>query len=152
MGYVVRKAMKNDSFERQWHFVDAENLVPGRLATRLCPLLMGKHRPDYSPHSDMGDYVVVVNAGKLKFTGSKYKKKIYYWHTGHVGGLKTTTPSTLDEKGKFHEVLERAVYGMLPKNKLRKRRMFFCAFSPTLTTPWVNSWAPTTRRLSSGTS
>lgn len=85
---------------------------------------MGKHRPDYTPRDDMGDFVVVVNAGKLELTGNKFKDKIYYWHTGYPGGLKKTTPKMMFEKNQHPRILETAVKGMLPRNKLQKRRMF----------------------------
>eukprot|EP00501_MAST-03F_sp_TOSAG23-6_P001505 GSMAST32.ASY1.ANO1.1566.1 assembled CDS len=103
-----------------WHLIDAENMVIGRLSTRIASLLRGKHKPTYRPDADTGDYVVVVNAEKAGFTGAKYKEKKYHWHTGWVGHLRKTTPERLHEKGMPEEVLRRAVSGMLPKNKLRR--------------------------------
>eukprot|EP00941_MAST-03F_sp_MAST-3F-sp1_P002414 g2414.t1 len=105
-----------------WHLIDAENMVVGRLSTRIATLLQGKHKPTYRPDACTGDYVVVVNADKVKFTGEKKKKKTYYWHTGWVGHLRKTNPERLHEKGMPEEILRRAVSGMLPKNKLRRER------------------------------
>uniref|UniRef100_A0A7S0LQX6 50S ribosomal protein L13 n=1 Tax=Coccolithus braarudii TaxID=221442 RepID=A0A7S0LQX6_9EUKA len=108
--------------ERAWHFVDAYGLVLGRLASRIAPLLCGKHKPTYSPVQDMGDYVVVTNAAKVVYTGKKVEQKVYYRHSGRPGGLTTTTLKDLILKNPV-EPLRRAVLGMLPKNKLRAQRM-----------------------------
>eukprot|EP00940_MAST-03C_sp_MAST-3C-sp2_P000302 g302.t1 len=105
-----------------WHFVDAKNMVTGRLAPKIANLLIGKHKPTYNPRHDDGDYVVVVNASETKLTGRKNRDKVYYWHTGYPGGLKTTSPRKLLEKDEGAEILRKAVSGMLPKNKLRKHR------------------------------
>lgn len=95
--------------------------IVGRLAVNIVPLLMGKHKPVFRADKDFGDYVVVVNAKHVTFTGSKMKHKLYRWHTGYPGGLKSTTPERLLVK-QPEEVLRRAVWGMLPKNNLRKSR------------------------------
>lgn len=96
----------------------------GRLATQISSLLMGKHKPTYSGNLDHGDHVVVINACDLHFSGRKYANKMYRWHTGFPGGLKSTTPRHLVEiKDRPEELLTRAVWGMLPKNKLRRPRM-----------------------------
>jgi large subunit ribosomal protein L13 len=93
--------------EKAWILIDAENVVVGRLATFIAMRLRGKHRPDFSPHVDCGDHVVVINADKVKFTGRKLDQKVYHWHTGHPGGIIS---------GRFPErVLEKAVERMLPK-------------------------------------
>lgn len=108
---------------RTWHLVDARKQVVGRLATQLSPILMGKHKPTYSNHVDGGDYIVVVNAAELTFTGRKQSDKGYRWHSGFPGGLRERSPEEMQEKGFHGELLRRAVWGMLPKNKLRKDRM-----------------------------
>jgi large subunit ribosomal protein L13 len=104
-------------FEHQWVVVDAQNKVLGRLATQIAMRLRGKHRPEYTPHIDTGDFVVVVNAAKLRVTGRKAERKIYYRHTGFPGGLKVTNFAKL-HAAKPERVLEKAVKGMLPKGPL----------------------------------
>jgi large subunit ribosomal protein L13 len=104
--------------ERKTHKIDAEGLVLGRLATRISVLLRGKNKPGYSPHKDIGDSVIVENVDKIKVTGKKKEQKKYYRHTGYMGGLKEEVYQKL-EKRKPGEILRKAVYGMLPKNKLR---------------------------------
>ncbi len=108
--------------ERTWWIVDASGQPLGRVATIVATLLMGKHKPNYVPFLDMGDYVIVVNAEKVVLTGRKLDAKIYRWHTGYLGGLKERTAREMLEKHP-EKVIERAVSGMLPKNKLRKVRM-----------------------------
>jgi large subunit ribosomal protein L13 len=108
-------SLKPAEVEKKWIVVDAQDAVVGRLATFIAMRLRGKHRPDYTPNVDCGDFVVVINADKVKFTGKKMDDKIYYRHTGHPGGVKSTTPRKLLE-GRFPErVLEKAVERMLPK-------------------------------------
>ena len=108
-------SLKPADVEKKWIVIDAENAVVGRLATFIAMRLRGKHRPDYTPHVDCGDYVVVVNAEKVRFTGKKMTDKDYYRHTGHPGGIKHTTPQRV-LSGRFPErVLEKAVERMLPK-------------------------------------
>ena len=112
------QSVKPADVEKKWHIVDAENLVVGRLATIIANILRGKHKPSYTPHVDCGDHVIVVNAGKVKFTGNKTKNKVYYKHTGYPGGLKERTAEKVLE-GKFPErVLEKAVERMIPKGPL----------------------------------
>ena len=106
----------------RWHLVDASDKVVGRLATRIVKVLMGKHKPTYVPHIDQGDFVVVTNARDVVFTGKKYEKKVYHWHTGWPGGHKTTSPKMLLAKSP-ENLLRKAVSKMLPKNKLRPGRM-----------------------------
>ncbi len=105
--------------EKDWVVVDAAGQILGRLATRVAGLLMGKHKVSYSPHLDMGDYVIVINATKIKVTGNKLEDKIYYRHTGYMGGLKEENLGTLLER-RPERVVELAVRGMLPRNKLAK--------------------------------
>jgi large subunit ribosomal protein L13 len=101
--------------EKKWILIDAQDAVVGRLATFIAMRLRGKHRPDFTPHVDTGDYVVVINADKVKFTGRKTQQKIYYRHTGHPGGIKQITAEK-QLNGRFPErVLEKAVERMLPK-------------------------------------
>jgi len=113
---------KPHEVERQWFVVDAEGHTLGRLSTRIATILRGKHKPIYSPAVDCGDYVVVINADKVKVTGRRLEQKRYYRHSGYLGGLKEITLSQQLER--FPErVLELAVKGMLPKNPLG-RKMF----------------------------
>jgi large subunit ribosomal protein L13 len=108
-------SLKPAEVEKKWIVIDAENAVVGRLASFIAMRLRGKHRPDYTPHVDCGDYVVVINADKVKFTGRKLDQKIYYRHTGHPGGVKQITAGK-QLSGRFPErVLEKAVERMLPK-------------------------------------
>ena len=108
--------------ERKWHLVDAEGKILGRLASRIAQILSGKDKPIYTPHLDVGDFVVVINAEKVKVTGNKEEKKIYYWHSGYPGGLKERTYQELLDK-KPQDIIRKAVRGMLPKSKLG-RQMF----------------------------
>ena len=111
-----------DKIERKWYVVDAEGCTLGRLASGVASVLRGKNKPQFTPHVDTGDYVIIVNADKVKVTGKKMDQKIYYHHSDYVGGMKETT---LREKlnKKPEEVIELAVKGMLPKNALG-RKMF----------------------------
>lgn len=108
--------------KREIHTIDATGKVLGRLATEIALLLRGKHKPEFVPYKDMGDFVVVKNVEKIKITGKKIKQKKYYRHSGYLGGLKEIPLEKLF-KEKPEEVLKRAVYGMLPKNKLRARQI-----------------------------
>ncbi|MEO2068780.1 MAG: 50S ribosomal protein L13 [Desulfurobacteriaceae bacterium] len=114
--------LRKEDVQRDWYVVDATGKTLGRLASEIAKILMGKHKPTYTPHVDNGDFVVVVNAEKIFVTGKKLEKKIYYKHTGYMGHLKETTLKEMLQK-KPEEVIRLAVRGMLPKNKLRKRRM-----------------------------
>jgi large subunit ribosomal protein L13 len=107
---------------RLWHFVDARNQVLGRLAPQIARLLMGKHKPTYVPSVDCGDFVVVVNAREVALTGTKRTTKLYRWHTGWMGGLKTLTARQMFERD-ARRVVALAVKGMLPDNKLRDPRL-----------------------------
>ena len=103
--------------ERKWYIVDANDLVLGRLSTRIATLLRGKHRPQYSPHADCGDHVIVINAEKIRVTGNKESDKIYYRHSGYAGGLKSITLEKQREKHP-ERIIELAVKGMMPKGPL----------------------------------
>lgn len=108
--------------ERKTHTIDAANRVLGRLATEIAVLLRGKNKPDFAPNKDMGDFVTVRNFSKIRITGKKFEQKIYYRHTGYLGGLKEVPLKKLFEKDPA-EVLKKAVFGMLPKNKLRAKQI-----------------------------
>ena len=112
--------LKSCEAEKKWHLVDAQERVVGRLATEIAHLLRGKHNPRFTPHMDSGDFVVVVNAGKVKFTGKKWDEKIYYRHSGHVGGLKQRTAREQFAR-EPERILYNAVKGMLPKGPLGRR-------------------------------
>jgi len=108
--------------ERKWYVVDAEGKTLGRLSSEIAKILRGKHKPTYTPHVDTGDYVIVVNAAKVKLTGNKENQKVYRWHTGYMGGLRERSyKDMLAKKPEF--IIEKAVKGMLPKNTLG-REMF----------------------------
>ena len=106
----------NDS-NKDWYVIDATDVVLGRLASKVAHMLKGKHKPQYQPHTDEGDYIIVINAKKIKVTGNKLSDKIYYKHTGYIGNMKETPlGEMLDKKPDF--VIKNAVKGMLPKNPL----------------------------------
>jgi len=111
---------KSSDNEGQWWVVDAQDAVLGRLASQVAARLRGKHKPLYTPHVDMGDWVIVVNAEKVKLTGRKWDKKIYYRHSGYIGGLKEITAKKLLEK-QPEDIVRSAVKGMLPKNRLGRK-------------------------------
>ena len=108
---------KASNVERQWYVIDASGMVVGRLASQVASMLRGKHKPTYTPHVDTGDYIIVLHTDKMVFTGKKLDSKIYYRHSGYVGGLKETTARRMMEK-KSETVLKEAVRGMLPKGPL----------------------------------
>ena len=108
---------KKENVDRKWYVIDAEGVTLGRLATKVATVLKGKHEPIYTPHVDCGDFVIVVNAEKVKLTGNKLNDKMYYNHSGYVGGLRERNAKTMIEKYP-EEMIERAVKGMLPKNRL----------------------------------
>ncbi len=113
---------KPEDIKRQWHVIDASGKTLGRLCSQIAKLLMGKHKPIYSPHLDTGDYVIVINAAKVKVTGKKAKEKIYYRYSGYPGGFKSVT---FENMLRTHptRIIEHAVKGMLPHNRLG-RAMF----------------------------
>ena len=119
---------KHDEVERHWYLVDATNKTLGRLSTEIANRLRGKHKPIYTPHVDTGDYIVVVNASKIRVTGNKMQDKIYYKHSGYIGNMKSMNLETMLEKNP-ERVIMKSVKGMLPKNKLgnamlKKLRVF----------------------------
>ncbi len=106
--------------ERKWYVVDAEGMVLGRLASQVAHILRGKHKPTFTPHTDTGDHVIIINADKIVLTGKKLDQKIYYHHTGYPGGLKETPYRVLmDKKPEF--VIKHAIVGMLPKGPLGRK-------------------------------
>ena len=107
---------------RQWHVIDATDVVLGRLASQTATLLRGKHKPTFAPHVDAGDFVIIINAEKVALTGSKLEKKRAYRHSGYPGGLKSSSYAELLEKHPVRAV-EKAIRGMLPKNKLAAQQM-----------------------------
>jgi large subunit ribosomal protein L13 len=111
---------KPEDIQREWYVIDATNQTLGRLASQVAHLLRGKHKPIFTPHMDVGDFVIVINADKIHVTGSKLDDKVYYWHSGYPGGLKSRT--LRQQLDKFPErVVETAVRGMLPKNKMGRK-------------------------------
>jgi len=113
---------KPKEVEGRWWLVDAKGKVLGRLASQIAKILMGKHKPEYTPHVDTGDYVVVINADKVVLTGKKWKEKIYYWHTGWPGGLRQMTAEEMLKKHP-ERLIYLAVKRMLPKNKLGRKML-----------------------------
>lgn len=111
---------KPQEVERKWYIVDAEGKTLGRLASEVAAILRGKHKPTFTPHVDTGDHVIVINASKVVLTGKKLTRKKYIRHSGHPGGLKVTTAQEMLAK-KPEKMVEQAIHGMLPKNRLGER-------------------------------
>ena len=107
--------------DKKWLLIDADGLVLGRLASIIAMRLRGKHKPSYTPHMDCGDHVVVVNAEKVQLTGNKAAQSIFYWHTGFPGGIKGRSKGAILTGRHPERVIEKAVFGMLPKNSLSKQ-------------------------------
>lgn len=118
----AKKNIKNTGFQRNWYLIDAKDKTLGRLSARIALILMGKTKPIFSRDTDKGDFVVVVNADQIKVTGRKMEEKKYYRHSGYPGGLKIVSLKELMQNNPVN-VIEHAVNGMLPKNKLRNNRM-----------------------------
>ena len=116
--FIKKKDIKND-----WYVINAQNIAVGRLAAFISKLLRGKNKPTFNPHIDNGDFVVVTNIDKIKFTGKKFTNKKYYKHTGHPGGIKELSPLNLSEKKKTQEILKLAVKRMLPGGPLAKKQL-----------------------------
>jgi len=116
--FIKKKEIKKD-----WYIINAENAVVGRLASYISKVLRGKNKPTFNPHIDNGDFVVVTNIDKIKFTGKKFKDKKYFRHTGYPGGIKETTPLILKKKNKTQEILKLAVKRMLPAGPLAKKQL-----------------------------
>ncbi len=116
--FIKKKEIKKD-----WYIINAENAAVGRLASFISKVLRGKNKPTYNPHIDNGDFVVVTNIDKIKFSGKKFKEKKYFRHTGHPGGIKENTPLDLKNKNKTQEILKLAVKRMLPGGPLAKKQL-----------------------------
>jgi large subunit ribosomal protein L13 len=117
------RSIKPAEVEKKWHIIDADGLVVGRLAAIIATILRGKHKPSYTPHVDCGDHVIVINVEKVRFTGKKMQKKVYYRHTGYPGGIKQTTPARV-LSGRFPErVLKKAVERMIPRGPLGRAQL-----------------------------
>jgi large subunit ribosomal protein L13 len=116
------RSISANEVKRRWYVLDAQDVVLGRAATRIASVLRGKHRVEYTPHADTGDFVVVVNADRVRLTGNKDQKKIYHHHTGWVGNLVSRTAQTVRER-KPERLIEDAVQGMLPKNTLGRQML-----------------------------
>ena len=116
--FIKKKEVKKD-----WNLIDAQNIAVGRLAAFISKVLRGKNKPTFNPHIDNGDFVVVTNIEKIKFSGKKFKEKKYYKHTGHPGGIKEITPLRLKEKNQTQEILKLAVKRMLPGGPLAKKQL-----------------------------
>jgi large subunit ribosomal protein L13 len=113
---------KKETVKRQWFVIDATDQVVGRLAVVIANILRGKHKPEYTPHVDTGDFVIVVNADKVKFTGNKWESQTYSWYTRYPGGLKThTAKDMLKRRPEF--IIEQAVKRMVPRNRLGRKQM-----------------------------
>src|SRR5437870_2141738 len=123
MGTVMSTFMaKKGQVPQRWHLVDATDQVVGRLAVQIATILRGKHRPTYTPHMDTGDFVIVINAEKVRFTGNKWNSQTYHWYTRYPGGLKSVTAKELLAKHP-DRILREAVRRMVPRNKLGRQQM-----------------------------
>ena len=114
---------KKKEIKKDWYVIDAENAIVGRLAAYISKVLRGKNKSSFNPHIDNGDFVIVTNIDKLRFSGKKFKDKKYYRHTGYPGGIKETTPLLLKEKNKSEQILKLAVKRMLPGGPLAKKQL-----------------------------
>ena len=120
---IMTPFIKDKDIKKDWYLINAQDAAVGRLAAFISKVLRGKNKPTYNPHIDNGDFVVVTNIEKIKFSGKKFKNKKYYRHTGHPGGIKETTPLTLKEKNKTQDILRLAVKRMLPSGPLGKKQL-----------------------------
>ena len=114
---------KKKDIKKDWYLINAENAAVGRLASYISRVLRGKNKASYNPHIDNGDFVVVTNIDKIKFTGKKFNEKKYFRHTGHPGGIKEFTPLTLKNRNKIQDILKLAVKRMLPGGPLAKKQL-----------------------------
>lgn len=115
--------IKKKDIKKDWYIINAQNAVVGRLAAYISKVLRGKNKAQFNPHIDNGDFVIVTNVEKLRFTGKKFLNKKYYKHTGHPGGIKESTPSSLTDKNKTEDILKLAVKRMLPGGPLAKKQL-----------------------------
>ena len=126
---------KHKDIKREWHFIDAKGAILGRMSTQIAIYLMGKHKPDYSAHMDMGDFVVVVNAKDVELTGKKKSQKVYYGHSGYPGGFKEVSFEKMINEHP-EKVIQLAVKRMLPKNRLNSKRMVRLKIYPDAKHPY----------------
>ena len=119
----MKSFIKKKEIKKDWYIINAQDAVVGRLAAYISKVLRGKNKATYNPHMDNGDFVIVTNIDKIKFTGKKFENKKYYKHTGHPGGIKSFTPLTLKTKNKTHDILKLAVKRMLPGGPLAKKQL-----------------------------
>ena len=115
--------IKKKDTKKDWYIIDAQNAAVGRLAAYISKVLRGKNKTTYNPHIDNGDFVVVTNVDKIKFSGKKFKDKKYFRHTGHPGGIKVSSPLSLKEKNKTEQIVKLAVKRMLPNGPLAKKQL-----------------------------
>ena len=115
--------VKKKDIKKNWYLIDAQNAAVGRLASYISKVLRGKNKSTFNPHIDNGDFVVVTNIDKIRFSGKKFKDKKYFRHTGHPGGIKVSSPISLKEKNKTEEILKLAVKRMLPGGPLAKKQL-----------------------------
>ena len=120
---IMTPFIKKKDIKKDWYIINAQNAAVGRLAAYISKVLRGKNKSTFNPHMDNGDFVIVTNIDKIKFTGKKFINKKYYRHTGHPGGIKETTPQTLKEKKKTEQILKLAVKRMLPGGPLAKQQL-----------------------------
>ena len=120
---IMTPFIKKKEIKQDWYIINAENAAVGRLASFISKVLRGKNKPSFNPHMDNGDFVVVTNIEKIKFSGKKFEQKKYFRHTGHPGGIKESTPSILVNKNKAGEILKLAVKRMLPGGPLAKKQL-----------------------------
>ncbi|CAL4322346.1 50S ribosomal protein L13 [Buchnera aphidicola (Periphyllus testudinaceus)] len=113
-------SVSSKNIVKNWYYIDATGKILGRLSSVISHYLRGKHKEIYTPHIDVGDYIIVLNASKISVTGKKIKQKLYHWHTGHIGGLKTIKFSEMIKKNP-EKIIEKSVYGMLPKGPLGRK-------------------------------
>ncbi|UNM06101.1 MAG: 50S ribosomal protein L13 [Holosporaceae bacterium] len=116
-------SLKKSQIEKNWHLIDAQGLVVGRLASIISMRLRGKHKPEYTPNQDCGDHIVVINADKVVYTGNKMKNKVFHWHTGHPGGIKESTMEKILKGAHPERVLTKAVERMITRNPLGRQQM-----------------------------
>jgi large subunit ribosomal protein L13 len=114
--------LTKEDIDRKWYVIDATDKVVGRLATEVANLLRGKHKPTFTPNQECGDFVIITNCDKIRFTGNKMDNKVYYWHTNHIGGLKQRTVKEQLEKHPEKVIMD-AVKGMLPKTSLGRKQL-----------------------------
>ena len=123
---MYTKFLKKEQIEKNWYIIDAENAILGRLAVISANILRGKNKVNYTPNQDCGDYLVIINSNKVKLTGKKIKNKMYYRHTGYPGGIKSTNPKQMIEKGKSKDIIKLAIKRMIPKGPLGSKQISNC--------------------------